>query len=88
MASPRAQAYGRLKERLTQLDSCLPYSEKRRLLDAAEFLLFCDDSGAYSHVCHIASLMDSLVGTGLVSQDSAEGLVADLVACGPLVATK
>jgi putative hemolysin len=87
MASQRAQAYGRLKERLTQLDSRLPSAEKRRLQDAGEFLLFCDDSGAYSRVCHIASLMESLVGTGLLSQRSAEGLVADLVACGPLVTT-
>jgi hypothetical protein len=89
VTSRRAEAYGRVVRILSGPDAeeLLP-DELERIREAADSLLFCGqvelDSAARAAADAIADLAVELVESGRWDEDTAEELVSEVLACGPV----
>ncbi len=89
VTSRRAEAYGRVVRILNGPDGEeLRPEELARIRTAADSLVFCDDveldSDARDAADEIADLAVELVESGRWDEDTAEALVSDVLACGPV----
>jgi hypothetical protein len=89
VTSRRAEAYGRVVRILNSPDGeQLRPDELERIRVAADSLLFCADveldSAARDAADEIADLAVELVESGRWDEDTAEELVSDVLACGPV----
>jgi hypothetical protein len=86
MTSERAQAYGRVMQTIADLGpSKLHSSEQDRIRDAADTLLFCEDSAcASTALSDIRELTGVLVESGRWIDETAERLLGDLEGTGPM----
>ena len=86
MNTERTQAYGRVMKTLEDLGPTkLQPSEQERVREAADNLLFAADlDEARSTLVDVDSLAEHLVGTGRWSEERADELAQDLLACGPV----
>jgi hypothetical protein len=89
VTSRRAEAYGRVVRILNSPDGeQLRPDELERIRGAADSLLFCADveldSAARDAADEIADLAVELVESGRWDEDTAEELVSDVLACGPV----
>lgn len=70
--------------------SKLHVQEQQVVRDAADALLFCEsltsDSGAEQALGDLYELVDQLVDSDRVAPETGRRLIADVEACGPLVA--
>lgn len=89
MTSRRAEAYGRVVRTLSGPDADeLRPEEVARVREAADSLFFCEDleqdGAARDAADEIADLAVELVESGRWDEDTAEELVSDVLACGPV----
>ena len=89
VTSRRAEAYGRVVRILNGPDAEeLRPEELMRIRTAADSLVFCEDveldSAARDAADEIADLAVELVESGRWDEDTAEALVSDVLACGPV----
>lgn len=89
MTSRRADAYGRVVRILAGPDGEeLRPEELERIRLNADSLFFCEDieldSDARDAADEIADLAVELVESGRWDEDTAEALVSDVLACGPV----
>jgi hypothetical protein len=89
VTSRRAEAYGRVVRILSGPDGQeLRPEELERIRLATDSLFFCEDveldSDARDAADDIADLAVELVESGRWDEDTAEGLVSDVLACGPV----
>jgi hypothetical protein len=86
MNAERTQAYGRVIKTLEDLGPTkLQPWEQERVREAADNLLFAADlDEARSTLVDVDSLAEHLVGTGRWSEERADELAQDLLACGPV----
>ena len=89
VTSRRAEAYGRVIRILDGPDGQeLRPEELSRIREAADSLVFCDDieldSDARDAADEIADLAVEMVESGRWDEDTAEALVSDVLACGPV----
>lgn len=89
VTSRRAEAYGRVVRILNGPDGEeLRPEELERIRHAADSLIFCEDieldSDARDAADEIADLAVDLVESGRWEEDTAEALVSDVLACGPV----
>jgi hypothetical protein len=86
MTSERSQAYGRVMQTIADLGpSKLHPSEQDRIRDAADTLLFCEDSTCASESLEdIRALTGNLVESGRWLEVTAERLLGDLEGTGPM----
>lgn len=89
MTSRRAEAYGRVVRVLDGPDGEeLRPDEVQSIREAADSLFFCEDldldGAARDAADAIADLAVELVESGRWEEDTAEELVSDVLACGPV----
>jgi hypothetical protein len=89
VTSRRAEAYGRIVRILNGPDGEeLTREELGRIRENADSLLFCEDlevdPAARDAADEIADLAVDLVESGRWDEDTAEELVSDVLACGPV----
>jgi hypothetical protein len=86
MTSERSQAYGRVMQTIADLGpSKLHNSEQDRIRDAADTLLFCEDSAcADIALSDVRDLTSNLVESGRWMDETAERLLGDLEGTGPM----
>jgi hypothetical protein len=86
MNTERTQAYGRVIKTLEDLGPAkLQPAEQDRIREAADTLIFAADlDEARAALADIDALAEHLVATGRWTDERAEQLVRDLLACGPL----
>jgi hypothetical protein len=89
VTSRRAEAYGRVVRILDGPDAeALRLEELQRIREATDSLFFCEDveldSAARQAADEIADLAVELVESGRWDEDTAEQLVSDVLACGPV----
>jgi hypothetical protein len=86
MNAERTQAYGRVIKTLEDLGPTkLQPSEQERVREAADNLIFAADlDEARATLTDVDTLAEHLVGTGRWSEERADELVHDLLACGPV----
>jgi hypothetical protein len=89
VTSRRAEAYGRVVRILGGPDAQqLRPDEVARIREAADSLVFCEDvdldPDARDAADEIADLAVELVESGRWDEDTAESLVSDVLACGPM----
>ena len=88
MNADRTQAYGRVIKTLDEIGPAklLP-AEQDRIRDAADTLIFAagiDD--ARTAMADVDALAEHLVASGRWTDERADQLVRDLLACGPVIA--
>ena len=88
MNSERTQAYGRVVRMLEDLGPAkLQPVEQARVRDAADTLIFAADlDEARAALEDIDALTEHLVNSGRWSDERAQQLVDDILACGPVTA--
>lgn len=89
VTSRRAEAYSRVVQVLNGPDGEeLTREELTRVRENADALFFCEDlevdSAARDAADEIADLAVELVESGRWDEDTAEELVSDILACGPV----
>ena len=89
MTSRRAEAYGRVVRILSGPDADeLRGEELARIREATDELFFCEDiekdPAARDAADEIADLAVELVESGRWDEDTAEQLVSEVLACGPV----
>jgi hypothetical protein len=86
MNSERTQAYGRVVKTLEDLGPAkLQPSEQDRVRDAADTLLFAAGLGeTRASLEDVDALAETLVASGRWSEERAQQLVEDILACGPV----
>jgi hypothetical protein len=86
MNAERTQAYGRVIKTLDDLGPAkLQPSEQDRVREAADTLIFAADlEEARPTLADIDALADHLVASGRWTEERADQLVHDLLACGPV----
>jgi hypothetical protein len=86
MNTERTQAYGRVVKTLQELGPAkLQATEQERIRDAADTLIFAATlEEARAALEDIDALAEHLVATDRWSEERAELLVEDLLACGPV----
>jgi hypothetical protein len=86
MNSERTQAYGRVVKTLDDLGPAkLQAAEQDRIREAADTLIFATDlDQARTALEDISTLAEHLVASGRWSEERADHLVQDLLACGPV----
>ena len=86
MTNERTQSYGRVVKTLEDLGpSKLQADEQERIREAADTLIFAVDlDEARTALEDIDALAEHLVATGRWSDERADQLVQDLLACGPV----
>jgi hypothetical protein len=90
MTSHRAQAYGRVIAAISDIGPTkLSAREQELVREAADALFFCEDvtadAAAREALAAVRGLAEHLVETDRWIAATAERLVADVVACGPLL---
>jgi hypothetical protein len=89
MTSERSQAYGRVTRTLADLGPTkLLADEQRRVREAADTLLFCEDAQdevAVAALADVRAVVDHLIETGRWTEERAARLADDIAACGPVV---
>ena len=86
MNTERTQAYGRVIKTLEDLGptKLLP-GEQDRVRDAADTLIFAADlDEARASLEDVDALAEHLVASGRWSEERAQQLVEDILACGPV----
>ena len=88
MNSERTQAYGRVVKTLQELGPAkLQATEQDRIREAADALIFALTlEEARTPLEDLDALAERLVASGRWSDERAETLVADVLACGPAAA--
>jgi hypothetical protein len=88
MNTERTQAYGRVVKTLEDLGPTkLQPAELDRFRDAADTLIFAADlDEARASLEDVDALAEHLVASGRWSDERAELLVEDILACGPVTA--
>jgi hypothetical protein len=88
MNTERTQAYGRVVKTLQELGPAkLQATEQDRIRDAADTLIFAVTlEEARAALEDVDALAEHLVSTDRWSEERAEQLVEDVLACGPVVA--
>ncbi len=88
MNTERAQAYGRIVKTLEDLGPAkLQPAEKQSVRDAADTLIFATDiDEARAALEDVDALAEHLVASGRWSDERAQELAGDLMACGPVTA--
>jgi hypothetical protein len=86
MTTERTQAYGRVVKTLEDLGPTkLQPAEQDRIRDAADTLIFAAGlEEARAALTDVNALAEHLVASGRWTEDRAEALVGDLLACGPM----
>jgi len=86
MNTERTQAYGRVVKTLEDLGPAkLQAAEQDRIREAADTLIFATDlEEARAALEDVDALAEHLVATGRWTDERAERLVQDLLACGPV----
>ncbi len=86
MNAERTQAYGRVVKTLEDLGPAkLQPGEDARVREAADTLIFAADlDEARTAMADLDALAEHLVGSGRWTEESADRLVRDLLACGPI----
>ena len=86
MNTERTQAYGRVMRTLDDLGpSKLQPVEQERIREAADTLVFAASlQEARQALGDVDALAEHLVATGRWTDDRAEQLIQDLLACGPV----
>jgi hypothetical protein len=86
MNNERTQAYGRVVKTLEDLGPTkLQAAEQERVREAADTLIFATSlDEAQAALDDVDALAEHLVATGRWSDERAEQLVNDLLACGPV----
>jgi hypothetical protein len=86
MTSDRTQAYGRVIRTLEDLGPAkLQPAEQDRIRDAADTLIFAADlDEARAALADIEELAEHLTTSGRWTAESADALVQNLQACGPV----
>jgi hypothetical protein len=86
MNTERTQAYGRVVKTLDDLGPTkLQPAEQDRIREAADTLIFAADlDEARASLEDVEALAEHLVMSGRWSEERAEQLVSDLLACGPV----
>jgi hypothetical protein len=86
MTSDRTQAYGRVIKTLDDLGPAkLQPAEQERIREAADNLIFAaGPAEARVTLSDVEELAEHLVASGRWTTESADQLVADLLACGPV----
>jgi hypothetical protein len=84
MNSERSQAYGRVMKHLADLGPAKLHDDEQALIrEAADTLLFTEDSGAEQALDRVDELASRLVDSGRLLEETADRLVSDLEDCGP-----
>jgi len=88
MNTERTQAYGRVVKTLEDLGPAkLQPAELERVRDAADNLIFAAGlEEARASLEDVDALAEHLVASGRWSEERAQELVGDLLACGPVTA--
>jgi hypothetical protein len=86
----RAQAYSRVTKRIEDLAATkLHADEQQRIREAADTLIFSEslstDEAAVDALRAVYGLADHLVESGRMAPETADALIADVEACGPVV---
>lgn len=86
MNSERTQAYGRIVKTLEDLGAAkLQPAEQDRLRDAADTLIFASGlEEARASLEDIDALAEHLVASDRLSEERAQQLLEDVLACGPV----
>jgi hypothetical protein len=86
MNAERTQAYGRVIKTLEDLGPAkLQPEEQERIRDAADTLIFAADlDEARPTLADVDALAEHLVASGRWTEERADQLVDDLLACGPV----
>jgi hypothetical protein len=86
MTSDRTQAYGRVVKTLDELGPAkLLDSEQQRIRDAADTLIFAaSEEEAGVVVGDVEALAEHLVSSGRWTEERAQELARDILACGPV----
>ncbi len=86
MNSERTQAYGRIVKTLEDLGAAkLQPAEQDRLRDAADTLIFASSlEEARASLEDIDALAEHLVASDRLSEERAQQLLEDVLACGPV----
>jgi hypothetical protein len=86
MTASRTQAYGRVVKTVDDLGPAkLQPGEQDRIRDAADTLIFASDHDeASAALADVSALAEHLVATGRWTEERADQLVDDLLACGPV----
>ena len=86
MNSERTHAYGRVVKTLQDLGPAkLQPAEQDRVRDAADTLLFAAGLGeTRASLEDVDALAETLVASGRWSEERAQQLVEDILACGPV----
>jgi hypothetical protein len=86
MNSERTQAYGRVIKTLDDLGPAkLQPVEQERIREAADTLIFAADlEEARAALADIEALAEHLLASGRWTEERADQLVGDLLACGPV----
>ncbi len=86
MNSERTQAYGRIVKTLEDLGPAkLQPAEQERVRDAADTLIFAAGlDEARASLEDIDALAEHLVASGRLSEERAQQLIEDILACGPV----
>jgi hypothetical protein len=86
MNNERTQAYGRVVKTLEDLGPAkLQSAEQDRVRDAADTLIFASGlEETRAAMADVDSLAEHLVASGRWSDERAQQLVDDLMACGPV----
>jgi hypothetical protein len=86
MNTERTQAYGRIVRTLEDLGPAkLQSAEQARIRDAADTLIFAADlDEARAALADVDALAEHLVASNRWSEERAQQLVEDVLACGPL----
>jgi hypothetical protein len=88
MNADRTQAYGRVIKTLDEIGPAklLP-AEQDRIRDAADTLIFAAGiDEARTAMADVDALAEHLVASGRWTDERADQLVRDLLACGPVIA--
>ena len=87
MNSERTQAYGRIVKTLEDLGPAkLQPAELERVRDAADTLIFAAGlDEARASLEDVDALADHLVASDRWSEERAQQLVEDILACGPVI---
>jgi hypothetical protein len=86
MNAERTQAYGRVIKTLDDIGPTkLQAAEQDRIREAADTLIFAADfEEAKAALADVETLAEHLMASGRWSEERADRLVGDLLACGPL----
>lgn len=83
MTPDRAEAYERLVRTLAEIEAVVSDSEQECIREAAEALLFSNESGCVLPNSRSVEVAIRLRTSGRVTEDQLDGLLECLAGCGP-----